>query len=122
MVVVWNFRRNLHSPAGGRDTAGLGGVGGPYRLDGGNPVHQVSDEAKAAVPLEVQKAAREMAQKAFKQRMKEIQMSEYDANIYEQYSGSVRRQVQALRVILDSLHVSFSLDHQIKLHRCEIHF
>ncbi|XP_064638932.1 von Willebrand factor A domain-containing protein 8-like [Lineus longissimus] len=89
---------------GGRDTAGLGGVGGPYRLDGGNPVHQVSDEAKAAVPLEVQKAAREMAQKAFKQRMKEIQMSEYDADIYEQYAGSVRRQVQALRVILDSLH------------------
>lgn len=27
---------------GGRDTAGLGGKGGPYRLDGGHPVHQVN--------------------------------------------------------------------------------
>jgi len=27
--------------SGGRDTAGLGGVGGPYRLDSGNPVFQV---------------------------------------------------------------------------------
>ena len=26
---------------GGRDTAGLGGRGGPYRLDAGHPVHQV---------------------------------------------------------------------------------
>lgn len=28
---------------GGRDTAGLGGKGGPYRLDKGHKVHQVSD-------------------------------------------------------------------------------
>lgn len=27
---------------GGRDTAGLGGKGGPYRLDAGHKVHQVS--------------------------------------------------------------------------------
>lgn len=26
---------------GGRDTAGLGGRGGPYRLDAGHTVHQV---------------------------------------------------------------------------------
>ncbi|GFO45308.1 von Willebrand factor a domain-containing protein 8-like [Plakobranchus ocellatus] len=30
-------------------------------------------------------------------------MSEYDGRLYEQYSASVRRQVQSLRVILDSL-------------------
>lgn len=28
---------------GGRDTAGLGGKGGPYRLDKGHDVHQVGD-------------------------------------------------------------------------------
>lgn len=28
---------------GGRDTAGLGGKGGPYRLDKGHKVHQVSE-------------------------------------------------------------------------------
>jgi len=27
---------------GGRDTAGLGGKGGPYRLDAGHTVHQVN--------------------------------------------------------------------------------
>ncbi|KAJ1114524.1 hypothetical protein NDU88_002760 [Pleurodeles waltl] len=88
---------------GGRDTAGLGGKGGPYRLDAGHKVHQVSQAEKDAVPEEVKRAAREMAEKAFKQRLKEIQMSEYDAATYDRFSGAVRRQVQSLRVILDSL-------------------
>ena len=44
---------------GGSDTAGLGGRGGPYRLDKGHTVHQVSDEMKA----EVSKLGREQAQK-----------------------------------------------------------
>ena len=38
---------------GGRNTAGLGGVGGPYRLDAGHDVFQVSDEDKNSVPEEV---------------------------------------------------------------------
>ena len=38
---------------GGRDTAGLGGKGGPYRLDAGHNVYQLSDEEKMAVPEEV---------------------------------------------------------------------
>ncbi|CAF4748199.1 unnamed protein product, partial [Rotaria magnacalcarata] len=43
--------------SGGRDTAGLGGIGGPYRLDSGNQVYQVSDDVKAAVPEHIRKAA-----------------------------------------------------------------
>uniref|UniRef100_A0A670J864 von Willebrand factor A domain-containing protein 8 n=1 Tax=Podarcis muralis TaxID=64176 RepID=A0A670J864_PODMU len=88
---------------GGRDTAGLGGKGGPYRLDAGHKVYQVSQAEKDAVPEEVKKAAREMGEKAFKQRLKEIQMSEYDASTYERFSGAVRRQVHLLRIILDNL-------------------
>nr|XP_015219376.1 PREDICTED: von Willebrand factor A domain-containing protein 8 isoform X1 [Lepisosteus oculatus] len=88
---------------GGRDTAGLGGKGGPYRLDAGHKVRQVSQAEKDAVPEEVKRAAREMAEKAFKERLKEIEMSEYDAATYERFSGAVRRQVQSLRIILDSL-------------------
>ncbi|XP_032888798.1 von Willebrand factor A domain-containing protein 8 [Amblyraja radiata] len=88
---------------GGRDTAGLGGKGGPYRLDAGHKVHQVSQAEKDAVPEEVKRAAREMGEKAFKERLKEIHMSEYDAATYERFSGAVRRQVQSIRVILDSL-------------------
>lgn len=88
---------------GGRDTAGLGGKGGPYRLDAGHKVYQVSQVEKDAVPEEVRKAAREMAEKAFKDRLKEINMSQYDAETYERFSNAVRRQVQSLRIILDSL-------------------
>ncbi|XP_020791891.2 von Willebrand factor A domain-containing protein 8 [Boleophthalmus pectinirostris] len=88
---------------GGRDTAGLGGKGGPYRLDAGHKVYQVSQAEKDAVPEEVRKAAREMAEKAFKDRLKEINMSEYDAQTYERFSSAVQRQVQSLRIILDSL-------------------
>uniref|UniRef100_A0A8C6AAP9 von Willebrand factor A domain-containing protein 8 n=1 Tax=Marmota marmota marmota TaxID=9994 RepID=A0A8C6AAP9_MARMA len=52
---------------GGRDTAGLGGKGGPYRLDAGHTVYQISDAEKDAVPEEVKRAAREMGQRAFQQ-------------------------------------------------------
>uniref|UniRef100_A0A673AZC6 von Willebrand factor A domain-containing protein 8 n=1 Tax=Sphaeramia orbicularis TaxID=375764 RepID=A0A673AZC6_9TELE len=88
---------------GGRDTAGLGGKGGPYRLDAGHKVYQVSQAEKDAVPEEVRRAAREMAEKAFKERLKEIDMSEYDGETYERFSNAVKRQVQSLRIILDSL-------------------
>lgn len=88
---------------GGRDTAGLGGIGGPYRLDAGHNVHQVSDEAKNQVPEHIQKAAREMNRKAFEERLREIRMSQYDADLYEKYAVSVRKQVQALRTIINGL-------------------
>eukprot|EP00057_Strongylocentrotus_purpuratus_P027672 XP_011682146.1 PREDICTED: von Willebrand factor A domain-containing protein 8 [Strongylocentrotus purpuratus] len=88
---------------GGRDTAGLGGIGGPFRLDAGHDVHQVTQAAKDAVPEEVRRAAREMGQKAYKAKLKEIEMSEYDAETYERFSDGVKRQVTSLRVILDSL-------------------
>lgn len=88
---------------GGRDTAGLGGKGGPYRLDAGHDVHQLSEAEKADVPEHIRKAAREMGQKAFQEKLREIGMSGYDANLYEQFSGAVAKQVQSLRVILSTL-------------------
>ncbi|KAL3861823.1 hypothetical protein ACJMK2_007838 [Sinanodonta woodiana] len=88
---------------GGSNTAGLGGFGGPYRLDAGHNVTQVPQWQKDNVPEEVKKAAREMAEKAFKERLREIHMSEYDGETYETFSKSVRKQVKSLRVILDSL-------------------
>lgn len=101
---------------GGRDTAGLGGKGGPYRLDKGHKVHQLSDEEKNDVPEHVKKAAREMNRKAFADKLKEIQMSSYDNSVYEAFSAPVRKQVQQLRVILSSLQAKskerFWLKHQ----------
>ena len=67
---------------GGSDTAGLGGRGGPYRLDGGHPVHQISDEQKSKVSEESRRRARQMAEEALLHRLKEIEMSSSD---YEQY-------------------------------------
>lgn len=89
--------------SGGRDTAGLGGKGGPYRLDAGHDVHQLSQEEKDDLPEEVKKAAREMNRKAFEDRLKEIKMTKYDHKIYEQFSAPVRAQVKEMRIILNSL-------------------
>ncbi|XP_044262539.1 von Willebrand factor A domain-containing protein 8 [Tribolium madens] len=89
--------------SGGRDTAGLGGKGGPYRLDKGHKVYQLSDEEKNTVPEHVQRAAREMGRRAFQEKLKEIGMSGYDASLYNQFYHSVERQVQSLRVILGNL-------------------
>lgn len=88
---------------GGRDTAGLGGKGGPYRLDKGHKVHQLSDEEKNDIPDHVKNAAREMNRKAFAEKLKEIQMSSYDHSVYKSFSVPVQNQVQQLRVILSSL-------------------
>uniref|UniRef100_A0AAG5DY10 von Willebrand factor A domain-containing protein 8 n=1 Tax=Anopheles atroparvus TaxID=41427 RepID=A0AAG5DY10_ANOAO len=88
---------------GGRDTAGLGGKGGPYRLDAGHKVHQLSDAEKDGVPEEVKRAAREMNRRAFEEKLREIRMSAYEHGVYEQYAEPVRRQVQQLRVTLQAL-------------------
>jgi len=63
----------------------------------------VSDEAKAQVPEHIRKAAREMNRKAYSERLREIQMSQFDANLYEEYASPVRKQVQALRNIISGL-------------------
>uniref|UniRef100_H2YJE0 VWFA domain-containing protein n=1 Tax=Ciona savignyi TaxID=51511 RepID=H2YJE0_CIOSA len=83
---------------GGRDTAGMGGKGGPYRLDMGHDVTQIPDWEKEAVPEHVKKAAREVAQKAFKERLREIRMSEFDADMYEKFSSHVRKQDGSLSI------------------------
>lgn len=77
--------------------------GGPYRLDKGHKVHQLSDQEKDNIPEHVKKAAREMNRKAFADKLKEIKMSPYDHSIYESFSLPVQKQVQQLRNILNSL-------------------
>ncbi|XP_067641687.1 von Willebrand factor A domain-containing protein 8 [Eurosta solidaginis] len=88
---------------GGRDTAGLGGKGGPFRLDAGHKVHQLSDEEKADIPEEVKQAAREMNRKAFEDKLKEIRMSAHDHQLYAQFSAPINKQVQQLKAVLDAM-------------------
>ncbi|GIY28025.1 von Willebrand factor A domain-containing protein 8 [Caerostris darwini] len=101
---------------GGRDTAGLGGRGGPYRLDAGHNVFQVSDQEKEKVPQKIKEAARLMAMEAYKKRLKEIKMSEYDAELYDEFLSSVDKQVKSLRLILDNLQAK-SKDRQWMKHQ-----
>ncbi|XP_011213672.3 von Willebrand factor A domain-containing protein 8 [Bactrocera dorsalis] len=89
--------------SGGRDTAGLGGKGGPFRLDAGHKVHQLSDEEKADIPEEVKRAAREMNRKAFEDKLKEIRMSAHDHQLYAQFSEPNRKQVQQLKAVLEAM-------------------
>lgn len=54
----------------------------------------MSDAEKDAVPEHVKEAARQMGQKAYKERLKEIEMSEYDDKVYNEYSLPVQNQVK----------------------------
>jgi hypothetical protein len=66
-------------------------------------VFQVSDAMKQSVPEHVKKAAREMGEKAFRERLREINMSQFEHNLYSKYLETVRKPIQQLRNILDSL-------------------
>lgn len=92
--------------------SGLGGKGGPYRLDAGHDVHQLSDEEKNSVPEEVQRAAREMGKREFQKRLKEIQMSEYDSERYDSFVKGVSQQIASLKQARNLYYsVSFSFIH-----------
>jgi MoxR-like ATPase len=88
---------------GGSDTAGLGGRGGPFRLDAGHPVHQISDEMKAEVSEEAQRKAREMAEEALEQKLKELDMGKLDWDRYDNLRQKVDVQIQQLRNHLKDL-------------------
>ncbi|KXS13469.1 hypothetical protein M427DRAFT_33874 [Gonapodya prolifera JEL478] len=88
---------------GGSSTAGLGGRGGPYRLDLGHNVFQMPDEEKNKVPEAVKRAAREMATDGLRKRLEEIQMSEYDAGTYKEFYDNVKHEIRQLRVVLEGV-------------------
>lgn len=66
-------------------------------------MYQLSDEEKNDIPDNVKQAIHEMNRKAFADKLREIQMSPHDHTVYESFSAPVRRQVQQLRIILNSL-------------------
>uniref|UniRef100_A0A915CIE2 VWFA domain-containing protein n=1 Tax=Parascaris univalens TaxID=6257 RepID=A0A915CIE2_PARUN len=88
---------------GGYNTAGLGGVGGPFRLDAGHDVHQLPQSAKDAVPEHILKKAREIAMSEYKKRLHAIEMSEHDAKTYNELYARIEKQSRTLRTVIDSL-------------------
>ena len=55
---------------GGYNTAGLGGVGGPFRLDAGHDIYQMPELAKQQVPAHILEKAREIAKAEYKKKLK----------------------------------------------------
>jgi MoxR-like ATPase len=88
---------------GGSDTAGLGGRGGPYRLDRGPKIHQVSEESKQEVSDESKAVARQIAQNALAERLKEIGMSEQEYETYLRFATPIQEDIAKLKSILDSV-------------------
>jgi len=88
---------------GGSDTAGLGGRGGPYRLDLGHPVHQISEEMKAEVSEESKRRAKEMAAEALDKKLKELDMGKLDWKRYEYLRNQVDEPITQLKSYLKDL-------------------
>jgi len=88
---------------GGSDTAGLGGRGGPYRLDRGHRVHQVSDEAKDGVSEKTKQASKEIAKKALEERLRKIGMGEEEYDMYKNFSANIQKDVSRLKGILATI-------------------
>ncbi|CAI2356267.1 unnamed protein product [Caenorhabditis sp. 36 PRJEB53466] len=88
---------------GGYNTAGLGGIGGPFRLDAGHDVHQMPDFAKNQVPAHILKKAREIAKTEYAKKLREINMSDYDAEAYENVWKKVQASSRKLASVIDQL-------------------
>ena len=88
---------------GGSDTAGLGGRGGPYRLDKGHTVHQVSDEMKNQVSQQARDQAKRMAAEALAKRLEEISMGKTDYKTFINFKAKVDREIDQLRTVFDEL-------------------
>ncbi|CAE8661623.1 unnamed protein product [Polarella glacialis] len=86
---------------GGADTAGLGGRGGPYRLEKkGQSIHQVSDEAKAQVSEEARAAAKRLGAEALQKRLEELRLGGGDYEFYASLVTEVQGEVEKLRGVL----------------------
>ncbi|RNF05748.1 putative heat shock protein HslVU, ATPase subunit HslU [Trypanosoma rangeli] len=88
---------------GGTDTAGLGGLVGPYRLDKGWPVHQVSPEEKQRVSPRIIEEAKRMGKAALEERLRDIGMSAREYEQYRSLQERVRAPVALLRSLLSGL-------------------
>jgi len=85
---------------GGSDTAGLGGRGGPYRLNKGHPVHQVSDDQKRDLDRTFEdKMKEEFRQKALDM----VDMDESDFQEYKEFRGNVSQEIAQLKAVFESI-------------------
>jgi MoxR-like ATPase len=87
---------------GGAHTAGIGGVGGPYRLSHEQYTAQVTQAQRSNMTEEAAEAAKVMAKIALMEQLRIIEMSEFDAERYERFYRAVAFEIQQLRAVLES--------------------
>ncbi|CAK4100190.1 unnamed protein product [Aphanomyces euteiches] len=87
---------------GGSDTAGLGGRGGPYRLDKGHRIHQISQEKKDEVTKEAREKAKKMAQEALAEQLQQIDMTNNEFEAYHKYLNRIESETVQLRQVFQN--------------------
>ena len=101
---------------GGTDTAGLGGLVGPYRLDKGHPIHQVSPEDKKKVPQHIIDEAKRMGKIALEKIVEK--MSHAVADCFQvKERGYIREGYYADLVIVD-MNQSYTVSKENILYKC----
>lgn len=94
---------NFAGGQGGANTSGMGGAGGPSRLDiGEGDIYQVSDQVKSQVDAKSRQAARAMAQQMLNERLAAIEMSELDSTRYDQMLSEMKPEIRQLRAVLEA--------------------
>lgn len=78
-------------------------LGGPYRLDRGHRVHQVSDKAKEELSEDTKRAAKQMAKKALEEKLRKIGMGEEEYEMYKDFSANIQKDVTRLKSILATI-------------------
>lgn len=88
---------------GGGNTSGMGGTGGPSRLDlGQGDIFAVSDEVKQQVDAKSRAAARAMAQQMLNERLSAIDMSTFDSSRYDSMLAEMKPEIRQLRAVLEA--------------------
>lgn len=88
---------------GGGNTSGMGGTGGPSRLDlGQGDIFAVSDEVKQQVDAKSRAAARAMAQQMLNERLAAIDMSSFDSSRYDTMLAEMKPEIRQLRAVLEA--------------------
>ena len=85
--------------SGGSDTAGMGGIGGPFRLQSRFGVFQVSDEIKRSVSEEAKRAAREMGEAIYNDKLRNMKMNGEDYGRYMQFKTQVAAHITRLKMV-----------------------
>lgn len=70
------------------------------RLDSGNPIYQLSDEEKNAVPAEIQEKARQMGREALKSQLEDLELRPNELKMYQWFHQKINPIKHQLKEVL----------------------